>query len=55
MGVYFTSLALWLFGLNRQGETKSVVVGHQWNPSDERRLLSQLEAINASLLRSARK
>jgi len=55
MGVYFGSLALWLFALNRRGETRSVVVGHQWNPSDERRLLGQLEAINASLLRSARK
>jgi hypothetical protein len=32
-----------------------VVVGHQWNPGDEQRLLAQLEAINSSLLRSGRK
>jgi hypothetical protein len=55
MVVYFTCLMFWLFALNRAGETRSVVVGHHWNPSDERKLLAQLEAINASLLRSARK
>ena len=37
------------------GEIKRVVVGHQWNPGDEQRLLAQLDAINASLLRSGRK
>jgi hypothetical protein len=55
MMVYFTCLAFWLFALNRSGEAKRVVLGHQWNPDDEGRLLAQLEAINASLLRSARK
>ncbi len=55
MLVYFTCLAFWLFVLSPSGETKRLVVGHQWNPSDEARLLSQLEAINASLLRSGRK
>jgi hypothetical protein len=48
-------LMFWLFCLNRRGEEKSVVVGHQWNPADEQRLRAQLDAINASLLRSARK
>ncbi len=55
MLVYFTCLVFWLFALSRSGETKSLVVGHQWNPSDERKLLAQLEAINNSLVRSARK
>jgi hypothetical protein len=55
MLVYFACLVFWLFALSRSGETKSLVVGHQWNPSDEGRLLAQLEAINASLLRSRRK
>jgi hypothetical protein len=55
MVVYFTCLLFWLFALNRAGETKRVVVGHHWSPSDERKLLAQLEAINDSLLRSARK
>jgi hypothetical protein len=55
MGVFVACLMFWLLMLRPQGETKRVVVGHQWNPSDERRLLAQLEAINASLLRSGRK
>jgi len=55
MGVFAVCLLFWLLMLNRQGENKRVVVGHQWNPSDEGRLLAQLEAINASLLRSVRK
>jgi len=53
--VYVICLAFWLFALNRAGEAKSVVVGHQWNPADEQRLMAQLNAINASLLRSGRK
>jgi hypothetical protein len=52
MGVYLACLVFWLLGLSRRGESKSVVVGHQWNPGDDQRLLAQLEAINASLLRS---
>jgi hypothetical protein len=55
MGVSVACLMFWLICLNRQGEIKRVVVGHQWNPGDERRLLAQVEAINASLLRSGRK
>jgi len=55
MGVYVTCLLFWLFALNRRGESRTLVVGHQWNPGDEQRLLAQLEAINDSLLRSGRK
>jgi hypothetical protein len=55
MGVDVACLVFWLLALSRQGENKRVVVGHQWNRGDERRLLAQLEAINANLLRSARK
>ena len=51
MAVSVTCLIFWLLTLSRQGENKRVVVGHQWNPGDEQRLLAQLEAINASLLR----
>jgi hypothetical protein len=50
-----TCQLFWLFALGRQGEQKRVVVGHHWKPSDEQRLLGQLEAINASLLRSRKK
>lgn len=45
----------WLLGLNRKGEDKSVVIGHQWNPGGEERLLAQLDEINEHLLRSGRK
>jgi len=55
MSVFTICVTFWLFALSRQGEKKRVVVGHQWNPDDEQRLLAQLEAINTSLLRSARK
>lgn len=48
-------LMFWLIALNRQGETKTLVIGHQWHPEDEERLLSQLRAINAGLKRSVRK
>jgi hypothetical protein len=55
MGVFVACLILWLLLLNKQGEEKRVVVGHKWNPGDDQRVLAQLAAINASLLRSARK
>jgi hypothetical protein len=55
MGVFVACLIFWLMMLNRQGENQRVVVGHQWNPSDEPRLIAQLDAINATLLRSGRK
>jgi len=51
----FACLVFWLFALNRSGETKAVVLRHQWNAQDEERLLAQLQAINSSLLRTARK
>lgn len=55
MGVAVACQIFWLFALSRKGENKRVVVGHQWNPGDDQRLLAQLEAINASLLRSKSK
>jgi hypothetical protein len=55
MGFPVACLVFWFICLNRHGEEKRVVVGHQWNPGDDQRLLAQLGAINASLLRSGRK
>jgi hypothetical protein len=55
MGISVSCQIFWLLSLNRNGEKKRIVVGHQWNPDDEQRLLSQLEAINTSLLRSSEK
>jgi hypothetical protein len=43
-------LLFWTLGLNRRGEERTVVIGHQWNRDDEARLLSKLKAINASLV-----
>jgi hypothetical protein len=55
MAISAVCFVFWFIALNRQGETKRVVVGHQWNPADEHRLRVQLDAINASLLRTSRK
>jgi hypothetical protein len=52
MAVSVACLIFWLLALSREGETKRVVVGHQWNPGDEQRLLARLDAINASLVRA---
>ncbi|HXN49850.1 MAG TPA: hypothetical protein VN893_24575 [Bryobacteraceae bacterium] len=46
-------LALWIVFLNRSGEAKTVVFSHTWTTQHEELLMRQLEAINASLLRSA--
>lgn len=55
MGVAVACQIFWLFALTQDGEEKRVVVGQQWNLGDDQRLLAQLEAINASLLRSRSK
>jgi hypothetical protein len=55
MGVSLACLIFWILVLSRDGETKRVVVGHQWNPADQQKLRAQLDAINASLLRESRK
>jgi hypothetical protein len=53
--VWAGCVLLWLAFLNRAGESKSMVVGHQWDREDEARLMAQLRAINEGLLRTARK
>lgn len=55
VGASTACLLLWLFTLNRRGERKTVVVGHQWDTKDEKQLLSRLQAINESLLRASKK
>jgi hypothetical protein len=42
-------LLFWLMTLNRRGEARSMVVGHQWSSESEARLLAQLKAVNAGL------
>jgi hypothetical protein len=55
MAVSVLCLTFWIIALRRDGETKRVVVGHQWNLADQQKLNAQLDAINASLLRASGK
>lgn len=48
-------LVVWIFLLRRQGEEQTVSVRRQWHPEEGERLVRQLDAINAALLRSSRK
>jgi hypothetical protein len=52
----FVVLCQLTFGLalTHQGETKMVRVGHRWNPSEEAKLLAQLDAINEHLMSTSR-
>ncbi len=45
----------WIFFLTPEGESIPVRMGHSWDAREQDRLLGQLEAMNASLLRSARR
>jgi len=48
-------LIAWLFGLRRENEDTTTVVGHRWNPAAMERLSGQLDAINATLVRFGRR
>ena len=52
-GLDLLCLSLWIVCLSRAGEAKTVVFSHTWTTEHEEFLMRQLEAINASLLRSA--
>ena len=45
----------WIFFLTRAGESRVTMLRHSWSADDERRLIDQLNSINATLLRAARK
>jgi hypothetical protein len=47
-------LVTWIFCLNSVGERVPVRPGHSWKPEEQQRLMSQLDALNAALLRNAR-
>jgi hypothetical protein len=55
LSIELACLMVWLFLLNRAGESKTVRVRPQPTPEDEQALVEQLEAINSTLLRAARK
>jgi hypothetical protein len=46
---------VWIFFLTREGETRVTMLRRNWTPVDEQRLIGQLDQINATLLRAARK
>jgi len=47
--------AVWIFFLTREGENRITTLRHNWTPSDEQRLIDQLNHINDTLMRAARK
>ena len=46
---------VWIFFLTRRGESRIVKLRHSWTEEDEQRLIDQLNNINATLLRAARR
>ncbi len=46
---------VWIFFLTRAGESRITMLRHNWSPDDEQRLIEQLNSINNTLLRAARK
>jgi hypothetical protein len=54
-GVSLACLVLWTWKLTPSGETQIVQFGLNWRREDEARVREQLQAINASLLRVAKK
>ncbi len=53
--LYAVCCLYWLFFLSPFGDTVPIRLGHSWKPQEQKRLLGQLDAINATLLRSARR
>lgn len=53
--VLIACFVYWLAFINSEGEISSVRMGHSWRVEEQNRLMGQLEAMNAALLRSARR
>lgn len=47
--------AYWLLLIDRLGEIRRVRIGHSWEPGTQQRMIGELEAINAALLRASRR
>jgi hypothetical protein len=47
--------AYWLLFINRAGETLPVLMGHSWEPGQQQRMIAELEAMNAALVRPSRR
>lgn len=55
LGITVISWSAWLLLITIKGEATEMVLRREWNKEDEKRLVDQLTAINASLLRASRK
>jgi len=55
MVVFPCCLLFWIFGLNRRGELRKVVVGHKWDLNEEEQILAKLRQINSTLLGASKK
>lgn len=55
MGVVVVCLLVFTLLLNRHGERVDVTVGHRWSPEQAHIAVSQLNTLNASLLKASRK
>jgi hypothetical protein len=53
--VFSACLLYWLIFINKAGEEAPARMGHSWNAVEQQRLIAQLEAMNATLLRAARR
>jgi hypothetical protein len=55
VGLTAVCFLTWLVLLSRGGEVKTAVLRSDWAPSDEKRLIEQLNTLNSTLIRVARK
>lgn len=55
LSVISVCLLYFLIFINKAGEEAPARLGHSWNSAEQQRLIGQLEAMNAALVRSARR
>ncbi len=55
IGITNVCLVIWILFFSRKGEEVEAMVRHSWSPEDGEKLVRQLDAINAALLRSSAK
>jgi hypothetical protein len=53
--VTYACIVFWTWGMRRSGELQTTTTGHRWNPEEMSHLKAQLDEINESLERLARK
>jgi hypothetical protein len=53
--ITYACIVFWTWGMRRSGELQRTTTGHRWNPEEMGRLRAQLDEINESLDRLARK